>query len=87
MSIFRKRHYSWLSSHLRDETYKIKNQGNPHPELIIFENFARNLANALHAEHPSFDVEQFLIDSDLAEANKIKRSNWDFTVLPERADH
>ena len=63
-SIFRKRHYSWLSSHLRDETHRIKNL-NSLSSLIAYQNTIHHLVQALKAENSNFDSDQFFRDCDL----------------------
>lgn len=77
-SIFRKRHYSWLSSHLRDEIFRIKSSPNHTPELIIFEKFVTNLCETLKAEHENFDIDQFLYDSDITPPSNLSKEIFDW---------
>lgn len=72
--LFRGRHYSWLSSFLRDETRRIKQNhylkggytGAKFPENEIYKQLVLNLTQALSQENPNFDPRKFLLNSDLS---------------------
>jgi len=58
--IFRKSHYIWLSSWLRDEKHLAQEGQN----LTTFYQMVSRLTKDLYDENPNFDPEKFLINSE-----------------------